>query len=181
MLFEPELLTSIRSEIAPAFVNDSMDIHYLERSCPRLRALWLEVLRLTVSSSSVRHVLKDTTISGKHLRSGNILINSCRQLHFNEAIFGKDVLQFNSKRFVDNESLEKSTSWKPFGGGISLCPGRFFAKRTAFMFIAIATRKFDVRLAFAQPFPRPEQQTPDLGVFMPLDDLRLTARSFPAK
>ena len=45
-LFEPGLLELIRTETAAAFVKDSLDFHYLERSCPRLQGLWLEVLRV---------------------------------------------------------------------------------------------------------------------------------------
>ena len=176
MLFEPGLLELIRTETATAFVDGSLDFHHLEKSCPHLRALWLEVLRLTVSSSSIRYITENTTIGGKHLRSGNVLINSCRQLHFNESIFGKDVSRFDSKRFFDNRKLEDSSSWKPFGGGISLCPGRRVAQRAAYVFIALVLHRFDLKLAFTQPFPRPETKTPDLGVFMSSDDLVLTIR-----
>ncbi len=174
MLFEPGLLELIRTETTTAFVNGSLDFHHLEESCPRLQGLWLEMLRLTVSSSSVRYVTEDTTIGGKHLRSGNVLINSCRQLHFNQSIFGKDVSEFDSKRFVDNQRLQDSSSWKPFGGGVSLCPGRRVAQRAVYMFIALVLHRFDIKLAYTQPFPRPEQKTPDLGVFMSTDDLVLT-------
>lgn len=66
-LFEPGLLELIRTETAAAFVNGSLDFHYLERSCPRLQGLWLEVLQLTVSSSSIRYITKDMTIGGKLL------------------------------------------------------------------------------------------------------------------
>ena len=174
MLFEPGLLEVIRAETTTAFANKSLDLNYLEKSCPRLQGLWLEVLRLTVSSSSVRYITEDTTIGEKRLRSGNILINSCRQLHFNESIFGKNVTGFDSRRFVDNQSLTASSSWKPFGGGISLCPGRLVAKRAAYAFIALILYRFDIKLAYAQPFPKPEEKTPDLGVFMSPDDLILT-------
>ena len=50
MLFEPGLIDIIRTETATAFFNGSIDFHYLEQQCPRLQDLWLEVLRITVSS-----------------------------------------------------------------------------------------------------------------------------------
>ena len=174
MLFEPGLLEVIRAETATAFANSSLDLNYLEKSCPRLQGLWLEVLRLTVSSSSVRYITEDTTIGDKRLRSGNILINSCRQLHFNESVFGEHVTEFDSRRFVNNKSLSGSSSWKPFGGGVSLCPGRLVARRAAYAFIALVLYRFDIELAYTQPFPKPEEKTPDLGVFMSPDDLVLT-------
>lgn len=173
MLFEPGLVELIRAETAAAFINGSVDYCYLERSCPRLQGLWLEVLRLTVSSSSIRYITENITIGGKLLRSGNVLINSCRQLHFNESVFGKDVFQFNSRRFVDDPNLHRSPSWKPFGGGLSLCPGQFIARRATCMFVAIILHRFDLELAFPQPFPQAEQNKPDLGVFLAEDDLVL--------
>lgn len=173
MLYQPGLLESIRAETECAFFNGSLDLHHLKKSCPRLQGLWLEVLRLTVSSSSVRYITDSTTIGGKNLRRGNILVNSCRQLHFNESVFGKDVSQFDPRRFVDNRKLRASSSWKPFGGGISLCPGRLIAERAASIFIALVLHRFDIKLAFNQPFPKPELKTPDLGVFMSSDDLVL--------
>ena len=179
MLNEPGLLVSIREEVDTAFVDDALDIHRLEESCPRLRGLRLEILRLTVSSSSVRYVTEDTIIGEKRLRKGNILVNSCRQLHFNELVFGQDPSKFNPSRFLDNKRLERSKSWKPFGGGLSLCPGRIIAKRTACMFIALVLHRFHVDLAFGQPFPMPHDKTPDLGIFVPKTDviMKLTVRS----
>ena len=175
ILFEPGLIDIIRTETATAFLNDSIDFHYLERQCPRLQGLWLEVLRITVSSSSVRYITANTNIGGKILRSGNVLINSCRQLHFDESVFGEDISRFDSKRFV-NRNLEKELSWKPFGGGASLCPGRFVARRIACIFVALFIHRFDVQLAFKQGFPVAEQGKPDLGVFASPDDLFLNIK-----
>ena len=176
MLNEPGLLQSIREEIDTAFVDNSLDIHRLEEFCPRLQGLWLEVLRLTVSSSSVRFITEDTIIGGKCLGKGNILVNSCRQLHFNELVFGQDPSEFNPSRFLDNKRLERSRSWKPFGGGLSLCPGRIIAKRTACMFIALVLHRFYVDLAFGQPFPQPHDKTPDLGIFVAETDVIIKIR-----
>ena len=102
-----------------------------------------------------------------------MLVNSCRQLHFNEAIFGNDVNGFDSRRFVNKESLKASSSWKPFGGGVSLCPGRVVAERATYVFIVLVLHRFDIKLTFAQAFPKPEEKTPDLGVFNSSDDLIL--------
>ena len=175
MLFEPGLIDIIRTETATAFLNGSIDFHYLEQQCPCLQNLWLEVLRITVSSSSVRYITANTSIRGKLLRSGNVLINSCRQLHFDESVSGEDTYKFDFKRFV-NRNLEKESSWKPFGGGASLCPGRFVARRIACIFVALFIHRFDVQLAFKQAFSVAEQGKPDLGAFTSPDDLCLNIR-----
>jgi len=176
LLYEPGLLDLIREETAAAFSNDSLDVLTLEKSCPRLQGLWLEVLRLTVSSSSVRYITKETVIGGKRLQNGKVLVNSCRQLHFNQSVFGKDPLEFDSERFVRNPNLQRCTSWKPFGGGVSLCPGQFIARRIACLYVTLVLRRFDVGLASAQTFPRANDKNPDLGIFVPETDLVLSLR-----
>ena len=176
MLVNPTLLDTIREEVANAFNNDTLDMTALDQTCPRLQGLWLEVLRLTVSSSSVRYVTKPTYIGGKRFESGNMVVNSCRQLHFNESIFGPNPGDFDADRFLARPNLHRSSSWKPFGGGISLCPGQYVAKRASCMFIALVLRRFEVKLAFLQKFPKAKDKNPDLGIFVPETDLVLDVR-----
>jgi hypothetical protein len=49
-------------------------------------------------------------------------------------------------RFVRDSKLYSSRSYRPFGGGHSLCPGRFFAKRTIAYVLAAMVTKFDIRV-----------------------------------
>lgn len=126
IIFYPELIDIVRIETDRAFDNDGrVNFHYLNESCPRLSAIWNETIRLTTSSASVRHLSADTIIGGKILRKNNRVMIPYRQLHFNEEVFGKDVHRFDPDRFLKNEALQRSSSWRPFGGGITMCPGRF--------------------------------------------------------
>lgn len=100
----------------------------LER-CPRLEAVFNEVVRLTSSSSSIRNVTSLTEIGGKLLHKGTKVLIPYRQLHLNEDIFGADLLHFNAERFFTNKELARSSSYRPFGGGVTYCPGRFLARR----------------------------------------------------
>lgn len=52
-----------------------------------------------------------------------------------------------------------------------MCPGRIIARRVAKMFVALVLHKFDLELAFTQPFPREERDKPDLGVALSKDDV----------
>jgi len=76
---------------------------------------------------------------------------------------------FAEARFADNEGLFKHSSYRPFGGGVSHCPGRKFAKEQVFALVAILIRRFDVRLDqyTRQEFPRLNVSTPALGVTGP--------------
>ena len=178
MIYRPELLGRIRAETSMAFSDNLLNIDVLNNSCPLLTGAWMESLRLASSSASVRFITRDTRINGKMLRKGNTLMIPYRQLHFDEAVFGQDVESFNAERFLKRKNLAKSPSWRPFGGGRTLCPGRFMAQQSVFIFVAMLLNRFDVTLATPQSFPRPDEGKPVLGVMGSKDDLavRLTPR-----
>ena len=177
MLFHPELLDLIRKETKPAFVNGSCtpDVAYLNNKCPLMNGIWNETLRLAAASSSVRYITEDTVVGGLNLRRGKRVMIPYRQLHFNEEIFGDQVTQFNARRFIDNPSLLRSPSWRPFGGGATMCPGRFVAKQAVITFIAMVLNRFDIALDGPQPFPSAKEGNPVLGLMsnLPGSDLRV--------
>ncbi len=126
IIYQSDLVDTIRTETAAAFDDSGrVDYHYLEDSCPRLGAVWYETIRMTAYSASVRYITEDTVIGGKILRKHNRVMVPYRQLHFNEEIFGKGVHQFDPERFIRDPALQKSSSWRPFGGGVTMCPGRY--------------------------------------------------------
>ena len=147
------------------------------KSCPLLDSVWLETLRLTSGLSSIRNITEDTEIGGKVLRRGNRILISARQLHLNDAVFGEEPSRFEPTRFADSPKLQnQSAGYRPFGGGITLCPGRFMAKHTVFIFVALALRRFEIELAMPQPFPRNEEKDVSFGTSMSNDDLLLKLR-----
>ena len=184
MLFEPELIGIVREETRGSFTHGEPDVKYLEEKCPRLNGIWDEVLRLSAYSSSVRYITEDTIIGGKMLRKGNRIMIPNRQLHFDEKVFGDRVKDFKSARFLDNDVLTRSLSWRPFGGGTTLCPGRFIAKKSVIAFVAMLLYRFDIALLGEQRFPRFEEGNPVLGIMSSKkgDDLsiQLTARAWGA-
>lgn len=178
MLFEPELIQIVREETKGAFADDESipDIKFLENNCPRMNGIWDESMRLSAYSSSVRYITQDTTIGGKILRRGGRLVIPNRQLHFDERMFGEKVNEFNSNRFMENDRLLRSGSWRPFGGGSTICPGRFIAKQAVLSFIAMLLKRFDVEMTEPQNFPRFDEGVPGLGIMSPKggDDLNVT-------
>ena len=183
MVYDPDLLRTIKAEIAPAFHGSLADLELRLEHCPRLEALYKEVIRVTLSSSSVRDVVKPTIIGGKLLRPGHKLLIPLRQLHFNREAFGANVEDFDAKRFLRNPSLAQSSSFRPFGGGTTYCPGRFLGRREVLTFVALVVYSFDVRLAtddemswkrpaslskWAQQFPKIEASKPCLSIMSPV-------------
>ena len=129
ILFTPGLAKSIREEIQPAFNADgSFDSNHTYNSCPRLDSLWLETLRVSATSTTVRNITSNTTVGDKLLQKGTKLFISARQLHFSRFDFGDKVSEFDPNRFIENPSLYRSPAFRPFGGGVTQCPGRFLAK-----------------------------------------------------
>lgn len=168
MLFDKVLHDFIRFETKPA-VQDGLDMNLLSDHCPHLRAVYHEALRCKKRDLAFRKVERDTKMGGKLLRAGNFAIVPVCQLHDNEEIFGRDALKFCPDRFLNQLGLVNSSSYKPYGGGKTYCPGRFFAMQEIFGFVALLIHRFDIQLAMPrQKFPIPDERMLTLGVSRPV-------------
>ncbi|PVH94312.1 cytochrome P450 [Periconia macrospinosa] len=184
LVYDPTLLDSIRTEVTPAMRNGELDELYLAEQCPKLESLISEILRLTVASALVREVVAPTELGGKVLQPGNRILVSYRQLHLNRAVWGQDPLQMEPYRFEENAKLQNSISYRPFGGGNTLCPGRFVAKRSIAYAIALMVLRYNMEIDLERtksggikthkdlpPFPRLDTTKPSPGVGLPhVDD-----------
>lgn len=167
----PSLLNEIREEILPAVQGEQINEVYLLEKCPKLSSLINETLRLTVTSSLARVILEPTAVCGKLLRPGSkimvrssffsgptdsILIPSqlpIRELHYDTDTWGPEPDRLNPNRFLDNSKLSTSLSYRPWGGGNTLCPGRLLARRAANAFVAFLSTKYDVAVD-SMTFPK---------------------------
>jgi cytochrome P450 len=190
MLQDAELVHKVTTELQATFRKDgSLNIALLQTHTPYVTALWYESLRLCNSSASARFVTTDTQIGDYTLKAGRRLLIPYRQLHLNKAIFGADADTFDINRFIKNTKLAQSPSYRPFGGGVTYCPGRFLAKQEMFMALAFLLCRHDVQLppmskadekGHGQKFPRMDELKPGIGIIGPVkgDDLviRLTQK-----
>lgn len=192
ILFDKDLHAIIRTETAFAIRSNDIDMSYLTNNCPRLRAVYYETMRITKRDIAIRKVARDTPMNGKILRAGNSVIVPTCQLHDNESAFGHDHDTFDPSRFLKAPDLASSPSYKPFGGGRTYCPGRYFAVPEIFAFVALLLHRWDIQLAQLgsngaknlsgeQSFPRKDESTLTLGVSRPLPEdkvwVRLTVKS----
>lgn len=147
-----------------------------------------------------RKVLKPVRIGTKWLQPGAQVLIPSRQLHFNEKVWGADVGEFDAGRFMEGAEggaeggkgmevgqkgkggkkgggMEKHSSFRPFGGGVSLCPGRKISKVKVFALVGVLLRRFDVQLSGEggrkQEFPTIDLTTPALGVTGPAKGMDL--------
>lgn len=135
------------------------------------------------SPIGIRLVTQKTTIGGKELQPGRKLLMPYKQLHYNPGVFGDNVDQFGLRRFLHDKSLLRGSSWRPFGGASTHCPGRFLARREVYMFVAIVLFRFYIRLAPARKgetpnFPRVDEAVPAGGLLPPVagDDVLVEVR-----
>ncbi|MCJ1414946.1 hypothetical protein MMC32_001276 [Xylographa parallela] len=182
LVFNPALLQAIREETAPGIVNDVPNSKYLSESCPRLQSIFYEVLRMETASSLMRFVTAPTVLGGKILRKGNNVMAPYRQLHYNQDVWGSNAADFDPDRFLEDKSLARSPSFRPFGGGVNLCPGRYLAKEVVATFVALLLSRFEIALDSgrgAQSFPRADLTTPAIGTMAPMSEDDLIIRLTP--
>ena len=181
-----DLRDSIRNETAPAILPvNGIDTSYLHGRCPRLKSLFNEVLRYTSASSSIRTVISPTVIGAKQFHAGARVVCPFRQLHYNEAVYGDDVMTFNPDRFLQNKTLARSSSHRPFGSGTSYCPGRFIARQEVYYVVTLILYRFEVELtrkpgSVGDPtFPVMDEWRPTTGMMSPIpgDDVFLQVRA----
>ncbi|KAK2606343.1 hypothetical protein QQS21_003274 [Conoideocrella luteorostrata] len=175
ILADSDLLAAIRAEIAGVAGDAEPSIQHLTQRCPLLDSTLREVLRVYTSSASMRLVLADTAINGKVLLRGHKVMIPYRQLHENPAVWGPDADSFDPRRFMENRALLREASYRPFGGGATLCAGRFVAMAEVVSFIGTALYRYDLALSRPQPaFPKADTMKPTFGMMAPREGEDLT-------
>lgn len=170
IIYDPELLQSVRKEVAPSITKDgNIDIQSLLDKSTVLEATFHETLRVTSVNSSSRNIEAPVIVGGKKLDTNGKIMMPYRQLHLDESIFGPEPRTFKVDRFLKNQDLSRSPSFKPFGGGSTYCSGRFIAKREVIAFVALTVHLYDLRLQDPnQAFPRMDETKPTLGIVDPM-------------
>ncbi|KAM0169429.1 hypothetical protein ACHAPF_009998 [Botrytis cinerea] len=183
IVHKPELLDNLRTEVAPAVGTDgeTVNLKYLTEDCPRLEAFFNEVLRVNSAGALAREVVTPTLFSGKVLAKGTKLMIPYRQLHLDGQAWGRNARDFDPERFLKDKSLLRSQNFRPFGGGHTLCPGRFIAKKSIYAILALLFSRYDVTLdtdAANQKFPRIDDATAGIGTLAPIpgEDVKLVIK-----
>lgn len=140
--------------------------------------MYRKITRVVNGALSARKIITRTPMGNKVLRSGNTILIPFRQLHYNKNAFGNNPGTFSPNRFLKEKYLKNSWSFKPFGGGVNYCPGRFLAKQEMLYFVALFLHRSDFEFAqgslqgedvlVPQNFPRLDEYTPALGVNGPV-------------
>lgn len=151
---DPELLEICRTEVKRVTkasknpgggVSHQIDIAGLESSCPTLVAVLKEVLRFRTIGTAVRVVQQDYMLSDQYLlKKGSLVMLPSPVQHSDRSIWGENVGQFDYRRFLGSERHVPGVAFRAFGGGVGLCPGRYFAATVILSFAATLTAQYDV-------------------------------------
>ncbi|KAH8894603.1 cytochrome P450 [Thozetella sp. PMI_491] len=166
---DPSLYRAVRAEAQSAMHIDpetGKKAFQLEKlmAMPLLQSIYTEALRLNVCVNVTREVVEPTELNGYKLRKGALLQAPTVLPHFDDQIWGKEghkASEFWAERHVKevnkvDEATGKTTTVKefalaarpseffPYGGGLSICAGRFFAKREILLTIAMLVTRFDM-------------------------------------
>lgn len=162
-----------KKETESGWRSGKLDIKYLCSNSPKLDSIFNEVLRLNNTAAAVRVASQKTILGGKELPLGSTIVMPFRQLHMNEDVWGPEVSHFQPSRFLKKKTLARSPSFRPFGGGATLCPGQTLARQEVFGFISVFLHRFRVSVAKDSdgrklPFPQLNSMTPSFGLNGPI-------------
>ena len=189
----PELLSRLREEVCENALIDPgvLSSERLRQSCPRLNSVYREILRLYAPMITVRWVAADTLLADTYLvREGNIVQVPGSVLHQDKALWGPDVESFNPDRFLYSINGSKTNpdgdvpenkahalhpaTFRSFGGGKSMCPGRHFAQAEILSLSAVLLLGFDMTPTNGTSWnPPPDTKRTPISVMKPLKELKV--------
>lgn len=136
----------------------SLDITTLQDSCPLLVSTYREVLRVRTLSSSNRWVMEDTLLNNKYLlKKDSVLLIPGALIH-SDPVWGTNAKEFNPRRFLKDTNT-KPGAYRAWGGGQTLCPGRFFATTEIVSAVAMMVMRFDMQPVGGKGWKMPETDT----------------------
>lgn len=154
---EVGVLTAVEGEAGAR--RATVDISRLDKECPTLFACYRETLRLYSDTLGNRRVMEDTTLrdpaTGREylLRKGLNVQWPARLPHLMSSIWGPDAHLFRPDRWLDEttsaDEKQRRAAMIPFGGGKTLCPGRYFAQAENLGLVAAVALGFVVEGAGA--------------------------------
>lgn len=138
-------------------------------------------MRIHGGASTFRRVVYDTVIADYNFSAGSDVMIPSRELHLDSLHWGADPEVFNHLRFLENPKLSSHRGLRPFGGGDTLCPGRFLVRQTALSFAATVLTRYDIEVLGgieSQKFPDGDVNKPTLGVIPPVPGQDIMIRAF---
>jgi len=183
VLADPGARDDLRAEIDPLLAAaDGVCGREALRQMPRLDSAVSEALRLASNSLTIRLVRRTTVVqldSGGPwtLRQGDRVCMAPCVTHRDPRLYPEPE-RYRHDRFIGAQFIKRGKkvgfALMPFGGGVSMCPGRFLAHEDIKHLVARFLHRFDAELL--GPLPALDQRRAGLGVLPPRGELMVRLR-----
>ncbi|EME83526.1 uncharacterized protein MYCFIDRAFT_118828, partial [Pseudocercospora fijiensis CIRAD86] len=181
---DPTLLAEIRQEIDRCIAKNGsryeLNVSKLRTSCPLFGSTFKETLRIVAPLHTNRVIAEDTLVTHPGtgqtclLKKGATIQYASTLIHKNESVWGEDANSFQARRFLpmfeksmEGRGMDPATSYRDgggrvhtgsfrsFGGGFNVCPGRHFAEAEVQGIAALFCAAFDMHGKDGQAFATP--------------------------
>ncbi|UJR16912.1 hypothetical protein I4U23_003810 [Adineta vaga] len=188
ILRDPKALVTIQEEInthlpfIPLDNTDSQSAYWTPEqldSCIYLESAINETIRLVGAIFMTRKCCRDTQITLEdghkiNIKAGEDLAWYGGASHIDENLF-PHATQFIFDRFL-NKKVETVPGYMPFGGGKSICPGRFFVRYEIKTCVAMLLRYMEYKLDDIQTIPNQKLSRIGVGIAPPNHDIPIMYR-----
>lgn len=178
----PHALQDIRDELVGLSTEDTtsdnpgrriLSLNLIKAYCLTLLAMLNETLRYHSSVINIKQVQHDTSLADQYfLKKNAIVMIPGQSIHHDKDIWGPSANVFDHSRFLTPDSkrrLSSNSAFRPFGAGITMCPGRHFSTNVICSLVAMVVLQFDFMPVDGQWIP-PTKRNADLWNAMPKPD-----------
>lgn len=182
ILSNPDVLRTCQQELLGLVVKDTktiigrvkvVDMSLIKAMCPTMMAMLHETLRYHSTVINIKEVQHDTTLASEyHLKKGAIVMIPGTAVHHDTEIWGPDATSFDHHRFLTpggHKKLSSTSAYRPFGAGVTMCPGLHFSTNTMLSLVAMVLLQFDI-VPKEKEWSLPSQKNADLWNAMPKPD-----------
>lgn len=119
--------------------------------------------------------MEDTHIGGYLLKKGSLLQMPSRLIHQDTKLWGEAALEYDPRRFMPGHKANKESSFRAFGGGKTLCPGRHFGFDEVLGAAALTVSRYDLTPVGGGKWEEPECWNTNVasGLMMVDEDVQL--------
>lgn len=179
ILSDKHLSASIREELEMVTETKNAEqvkvvsLNAVKERCPTLVAVLNETLRYHSTVINIKQVQHDTTLESQYLLKKNgIVMIPGRSVHHNKDIWGDSADTFDHRHFLSAQSkknLSSTSAFRPFGAGVTMCPGRHFSTNVILSLVVMILLKFDVSPT-SEEWKEPTKRNADMWNAMPKPD-----------
>jgi cytochrome P450 len=188
ILSDKGLMTSIREELEGVTEKTGIEsvktvnLSRVKDNCHTLVAVLNETLRYHSTVINIKQVQHDTKLDGQYLLKKNgIIMIPGQSVHHNKNIWGPSADTFDHARFLtcgSKKNLSSTSAFRPFGAGVTMCPGRHFSTNVILSLVVMVLLKFDVEPVDGV-WKKPTKNKADMWNAMPKPDHDVDVRFEP--